>query len=772
MKGIRKFLILTLSLFMMFSSCLMISAEDELTLSAMQDESGDLVLSITGNDAETYISLINEGKTNISALFTIEDITKSARITNKYEKNIIANNNNLIISKETLLNKNFISGYYTFSIHSSDWSIIIRSEKVYLDLGKEFLKDKTTAIKLEGDFFEPIEGEKVSIDKSKFRLVDQDGKEIEDEYFDIYWVDLHTYIVDGEEMESYEKTNEETFYVGKAYRLMVEYGYFDDYKNNIKGYFNNEEMEIYDKYGCGEEKNACDYQYQDGTYLSTHAKTTFLSKEYIAKSSKDIEISAIQNEAGDLIVSATGSYAKKFIKALYQNSYKEDGVIIEADASTSIITDFPFGYGGWLNNGFEKIDDYTLKISKEKLIKAGYYSGEYSLNFWVFERESENEESRTFNFPTIKLYLDLGKTITPHNPSKIDIQANIDAPIEGQSTKIDLSKIVVTDDNGSKLPSVDTSIGQRTGYTAYWAEKKIEEYEDYTSVSYVPTEDETFITDKKYYLFVGCYFYCTWPIEHEKIEVTSNLNFVNTGYAYAFSVDGSPILRNVSGVGFVVPYEAQALKKEESKMDITEKSKVSTFILNDSVTDLENKILTEEDKELLKNGAEIKTYLAVSDKNISENDKKIVKKTVESKLEDSTIAQILDIKLKKEIAQSSIITTQDITNTNDKVEISFIVDDSLVNKDSSIERTYKVVRIHDSEAEILNAEFDSTTKTVKFKTDKFSTYALVYKDAKKESDSSSSKKVVTCEEAMNSKNWIWSESKKACVYKVSNTSVR
>ena len=31
-------------------------------------------------------------------------------------------------------------------------------------------------------------------------------------------------------------------------------------------------------------------------------------------------------------------------------------------------------------------------------------------------------------------------------------------------------------------------------------------------------------------------------------------------------------------------------------------------------------------------------------------------------------------------------------------------------------------------------------------------------------------KVVTCEEAMNSKNWTWSESKKACVYRVSNTS--
>ena len=40
-------------------------------------------------------------------------------------------------------------------------------------------------------------------------------------------------------------------------------------------------------------------------------------------------------------------------------------------------------------------------------------------------------------------------------------------------------------------------------------------------------------------------------------------------------------------------------------------------------------------------------------------------------------------------------------------------------------------------------------------------------EVKKES---SSNKVVTCEEAMNSKNWTWSESKKACVYKVTNTS--
>ena len=31
---------------------------------------------------------------------------------------------------------------------------------------------------------------------------------------------------------------------------------------------------------------------------------------------------------------------------------------------------------------------------------------------------------------------------------------------------------------------------------------------------------------------------------------------------------------------------------------------------------------------------------------------------------------------------------------------------------------------------------------------------------------------VTCEESMGSANWVWSEAKKACVYKVSNTSVK
>ena len=47
---------------------------------------------------------------------------------------------------------------------------------------------------------------------------------------------------------------------------------------------------------------------------------------------------------------------------------------------------------------------------------------------------------------------------------------------------------------------------------------------------------------------------------------------------------------------------------------------------------------------------------------------------------------------------------------------------------------------------------------------------LTVNEVKAPEESSSDTKVVTCEEAMNSKDWTWSESKKACVYKVSDTS--
>ncbi len=186
--------------------------------------------------------------------------------------------------------------------------------------------------------------------------------------------------------------------------------------------------------------------------------------------------------------------------------------------------------------------------------------------------------------------------------------------------------------------------------------------------------------------------------------------------------------------------------------------------------ELNNKVdLTEEE---VSSGATV--YLAVSD-NVKDEDKSLVNKN----LEGNTLGQILNITLVKKVDNKET----KVKETTSGLNISVDLDDSLINKDSTIVRTYNVIRVHKTEngteIKVIPATYDETTKKVTFTTDKFSTYAIVYKDAKKvdkkdestsSNNTSSDSKVVTCEQAMNSKNWTWSESKKACVYRVSNTS--
>lgn len=72
-----------------------------------------------------------------------------------------------------------------------------------------------------------------------------------------------------------------------------------------------------------------------------------------------------------------------------------------------------------------------------------------------------------------------------------------------------------------------------------------------------------------------------------------------------------------------------------------------------------------------------------------------------------------------------------ITETGSPVSITMEVPKDMLNADSTVDRTYEVVRVHDGVAETLGCEFKDNKVT--FSTDKFSTYALVYADKKKTS---------------------------------------
>ena len=120
-----------------------------------------------------------------------------------------------------------------------------------------------------------------------------------------------------------------------------------------------------------------------------------------------------------------------------------------------------------------------------------------------------------------------------------------------------------------------------------------------------------------------------------------------------------------------------------------------------------------------------------------------------------------------------------ITSLNSSITISMYLPDDIVNSIKNA-KTIKVARFHGGVLTMLDATLNGNILT--FKTDKFSTYAIVaygtvtltssVADKKAGGKDLNSDGVITCDEEMGSKNWIWSETKGACVYKVSNTSTK
>lgn len=151
--------------------------------------------------------------------------------------------------------------------------------------------------------------------------------------------------------------------------------------------------------------------------------------------------------------------------------------------------------------------------------------------------------------------------------------------------------------------------------------------------------------------------------------------------------------------------------------------------LTNSVVELTNKVLSEEEQAAVSAGAQAKVWLEVKDNQttVSDDDKKLV----ESNKGTTSVGMYFDINLYKQVGSNAA--TQ-VKETNGAVTISLKVPDDLLNKDTSKARTYKIVRIHtntvtgEKEVSIIDCDFDETTNTITFSTDAFSTYALVYMD--------------------------------------------
>ena len=100
-------------------------------------------------------------------------------------------------------------------------------------------------------------------------------------------------------------------------------------------------------------------------------------------------------------------------------------------------------------------------------------------------------------------------------------------------------------------------------------------------------------------------------------------------------------------------------------------------------------------------------------------------KLIESVIGKNKMAETYDINLLLQIAGLS---DRIITDPNSAIGITITIPDKFINTDTSVKRVYRMVRIHDGKATVIDGTFDAKTKQFTFATDGFSTYALVYED--------------------------------------------
>lgn len=271
-------------------------------------------------------------------------------------------------------------------------------------------------------------------------------------------------------------------------------------------------------------------------------------------------------------------------------------------------------------------------------------------------------------------------------------------------------------------------------------------------------KDENYDTEGKT-IITGGDFYGAISLYDEKLYPGQALNGDTNISGGSFSKDVSKYL--ISGYNVAKINDTYEVVKDGEKIDVTS----PTPTVDETTYDEVKKVQSDS------NGILLKTDL-VND--LQSNEKDMLNKQTPS---NSKLDQIVPLDINLYSVDVNGESTK-ITSLNSPITVNMYLPDDIV--DSIKNKTIKVARFHGGVLSMLDASLNGNILT--FKTDKFSTYAIVAYGAVTPTSNVADKKagpkdlnsdgIITCDEEMGSKNWIWSETKGACVYKVSNTSTK
>lgn len=170
-------------------------------------------------------------------------------------------------------------------------------------------------------------------------------------------------------------------------------------------------------------------------------------------------------------------------------------------------------------------------------------------------------------------------------------------------------------------------------------------------------------------------------------------------------------------------YSYAILPKENDKIgtgSFTVKTTGDVEISRDEVIDLliENKEITANELSEVAEGKKVEIVLEVKEAQTNE--------FIESSTKGYIVGKYLDITLYKNIDG----TNKSIHELTKVMKVTIKVPEELINKDSKTKREYFIARSHNGKVDILETKYNEKTNSLTFETDKFSDYAILYKDKK------------------------------------------
>ena len=170
-------------------------------------------------------------------------------------------------------------------------------------------------------------------------------------------------------------------------------------------------------------------------------------------------------------------------------------------------------------------------------------------------------------------------------------------------------------------------------------------------------------------------------------------------------------------------YAYVILPKDSDKIgtgSFTVKTTGDVEISRDEIIDLliENKEITANELSEVAEGKKIEIVLEVKEAQANE--------LIETSTKGYKVGKYLDITLYKSVNG----TNESIHELSKVMKVTIKVPEELINKDSKTKREYYIARSHNGKVDILETKYDEKTNSLTFETDKFSDYAIIYKDTK------------------------------------------